>query len=97
MSRTWMPGVGRADVEDVDLLGGVALDEEHSLDEFTHVQVGLPLRAVAEHVEMVGIRTQAADEVENHAVGRGQSDHVGKAEQQGATKELLHRRGDHRF
>jgi len=91
------PGVGRADVEDIDPLGDARLNEQHGLDEFCDVQIGLPLRPVAEHVEMVGIRAQAADEVENRAVGRGQSDHIGKAEQQGSTQELLHRRGDHRF
>jgi hypothetical protein len=87
-------GVGRADVENIDLLCGVRLDEEHSLNKFSHVQIGLPLRAVSQYIETVWIRAQSSDEVEKHAVGRGQSHHVRKAKQQRSAKEFLGRRSN---
>ena len=73
-------GALRADVEEVPPLGRIRHDEPHRADQLGDVQVGLGLRAVAQHPQRGRSAGEAPREVDQRAVRAARPDHVRKAE-----------------
>ena len=72
-------------------------DEEHARDAVGDVEVGLGLPAVAEHLEVLGVRLELLAEVEDGAVRAARADDVAEAADEAAEAEALDEGGDERL
>src|SRR5580700_9789695 len=57
----------------------MVMDMKDRSDAISHVQVGLTLRAVTEHVKILGVRLELLAEVEDGAVCAAHPDHIAEA------------------